>query len=67
MHLGLPELVFCSEREEKMEVLFTDLLKSAAEIPIAAGFYSRACYALSHNKETCFCQPPTFKYGSEKE
>lgn len=54
MHLELPELVFWGEREEKMEVMFTGLLKSVAEIPIAAGFYSRACYALPHNKKPIF-------------
>lgn len=54
MHLELPELVFCGEREEKMEVMFTDPIKSVAEIPIAAGFSSRAYYALPHSKKTLF-------------
>lgn len=68
MYLELPELVFCGEREEKMEVMFTDPIKSVAEIPIGTGFSSRAYYALPHSKKKpYFFQPPTFKYVSEKE
>lgn len=52
LHLELPELVFCSEREEKVEVMFTNPLKSVAGIPVAAGFYSRAYYALTQSKKT---------------
>lgn len=54
MGLELPELVFCGEREEKMEIMFTDPLNSVAEISIAAGFYSKASYALPQSKKSIF-------------
>lgn len=67
VYLELPELVPCGERENKMEVMFTDPLKSVSEIQIGAEFNSRVRYALPHIKKIYFCQPPIFKYVSVKK